>query len=148
MVTVILSVSLLLVSIGLAVEIGVASWNLRRAGRAMRNAERAEEDTRGLSEQVTALYRYAAKIARFLRVLYKRYSFFSDIEKELNEGLNVTDDTPIGEAEDRYNDLKKAMKIINLLRRFSDNSEFIAHLLQEIEDEDREKFKSGLQNEE
>jgi hypothetical protein len=63
-------------------------------------------------------------ISWLLNFLYKRYDFFADLEKEVNEGLKgVTGDTPIGEANAKYKDLKKALKFIRITVKASERME-------------------------
>jgi hypothetical protein len=131
MVTIILAFALLIALVGLGIEIGVASWNIRRANRYQRRESAAEHTTeraiskrQELSEQIQSLDEYASKISWLLNFLYKRYDKFSDLEKEVIEGLkNTSDDTSIRDAESNYNDLKRALKIIRITVRASDRME-------------------------
>jgi nitrous oxide reductase len=127
-VLIILAIALLAAVAGLAVEIGIASWNIRRADRYRRRAAAAEHTVerevsqrQELAGRMESLDEYASKVSWLLNFLYKRYDKFADLEKEVNEGLKgITGDTPIGEARDRYNDLKKALKIVRAIVRVSE----------------------------
>jgi chemotaxis regulatin CheY-phosphate phosphatase CheZ len=56
-----------------------------------------------------------------LNFLYGRYDKFADLEREVEEGLKgVTGDTSIGEADDKYEDLKKALKLIRVTVKASE----------------------------
>ena len=128
MVTIILAIALLIAIAGLAVEIGIASWNIRRANRYQRReaaaehtAEREVIHRQELAKQVESLDEYASKVSWLLNFLYKRYDKFADLEKELNEGQpDTSGDTPIGEADDKHQDLKRAMKIIRVTVKASE----------------------------
>jgi Lhr-like helicase len=125
---IILAIALLIAIAGLAVEIGIASWNIRRAGRYQRReaaaehtAERAVGQQQNLAERMKSLDEYALKISWLLNFLYKRYDKFSDLEKEVAEGLkDVADDTPVEEINAKYKDLEKAMKIIRVTVKASE----------------------------
>jgi hypothetical protein len=131
MATIILAVALLIAVMGLGVEIGVASWNIRRAGRyqrresaADRAAEQAASERQDMASLLESLDDYASKISWLLNFLYNRYNKFADLEAEVQEGLKgVTGDTPIGEANDKYKDLKKALKLIRVTVKASERME-------------------------
>jgi uncharacterized phage infection (PIP) family protein YhgE len=122
MLTVILSAALLLAIAGLGIEIGVASWSIRRANRYRRKAdaatygrEHAIDRRQRMAKKLESMDSYASGITWLLDFLYNRYDKFSDLEKEVEDGLNgVTGDTPAGEADGRYRDLKKALKLITV----------------------------------
>ncbi|MDR0645096.1 MAG: hypothetical protein LBG05_09395 [Treponema sp.] len=70
--------------------------------RAERTAERA------ICERLESLDDYASKISWLLNFLYNRYVKFSDLEMEVNGGLKgIAENASIGEAGDRYKDLKR-----------------------------------------
>jgi CBS domain containing-hemolysin-like protein len=131
MVVLILAVALLVALVGLFVEIGVASWNIRRANRyqrkesaAERTAERAVNERQDMAKRLESLDNYASKISWLLNFLYNRYIKFADLETEVPEGLKgVTGDTLIGEADAKYKDLKKALKIIRVTVKASERME-------------------------
>jgi hypothetical protein len=122
MITIILAIALLVSLAGLGVEIGIASWNIHRANKYQRRESTAERTSRqavserqGMEERLKFLDDYATKISWLLNFLYNRYDKFADLETEVQEGLKgVTGDTPIGEADDKYKDLKKALKLIHV----------------------------------
>jgi hypothetical protein len=128
MVTFILAIAVLVSIAGLVVEIGVASWNIRRASRYRRREAAAEyavaravEAQQDMAWRLEALDDYASKVSWLLNFLYNRYNKFADLEMEVQEGLKgVTGDTPIGEADDKYKDLKKALKIIRVTVKASE----------------------------
>jgi hypothetical protein len=121
MVTIILAIALLIAIAGLSVEIGVASWNIRRANRCQRResvVERASE--RVISERQDN--DYMSDTSWLLNFLYNRYGKFADLETEIQDGLKgVTEYTPIGEAAARYKDLKKALKLIGITVKASEH---------------------------
>jgi hypothetical protein len=131
MVTIILAIALLVALMGLGIEIGIASWNIRGSGRYRRgkaaaehSAEQAVALRKDMAKRLESLDRYAADISWLLNFLYKRYDFFADLEKEINEGLKgVTGDTPIGDADAKYKDLKKALKLVRVTVRASERME-------------------------
>jgi hypothetical protein len=158
MVIIILAVALLVALTGLGIEIGVASWNIRRAnkykGRELNadyTAARAVVRQQSLEKQLKSLDDYASKISWLLNFLYNRYGKFVDIEMEVRDGLiGVTEGTPIGEAEAKYKDLKKALKIIwvtvkasermgNLMNSITDQ---LNQIIEDFQDEEEEKVKS------
>jgi nitrous oxide reductase len=125
MVTIILAIALLVAIVGQAVEIGIASWNIRRASRYRRReasaehtAEQAVIQRQEMAGRVESLDEYASKISWLLKFLYKRYDKFADLEKEVNEGLKDVDgDTPLKELDAKYSDVKKALKIVRVTVR-------------------------------
>jgi hypothetical protein len=126
MVTIILAIALLVTLAGLVVEVGITSWNIHMTKRHRREkfiaewerdtgTKRAVNQQQELSDRLEFLDDYASKISWLLDFLYKRYDRFADLETEINDGLkDVTGDSPVGETDDRYNALKKAMKIIRV----------------------------------
>jgi hypothetical protein len=134
MVTIILAIALLVAIAGLAVEIGIASWNIRRAGRyqgrkalAEMTAEKAVEHQQEMAKKSASRDEYASEMFWLLCFLYGRYDKFIDLEKEVNEGLkNLDDTTPIEEVEQKYKDLKKALKIIRVTVKASERMDSIA----------------------
>jgi hypothetical protein len=122
MVTIILAIALLVSLMGLGIEIGIASWNIRRAGRyrcreaaAEHTAEQTVREHEELAGRMRSLDEYASKISWLLNFLYKRYDKFTDLEREVNDGpKDVTGDTPIGDIDAQYKDLKKALKTIRV----------------------------------
>jgi hypothetical protein len=151
MVTIILAVALLIALTGLSIEIGVAPWNIRRANRyqrresaAERTAERAVNERQDMAKRLESLAAYALNISWLLNFLYNRYDKFSDLEAEVREGLKgVTGDTPIGEADAKYKDLKEALKTIRVTVKASERMEnpmnSIASQLTQIMDDFRDK---------
>jgi hypothetical protein len=159
MVTIILAVTLLIALTGLGIEIGVASWNIHRA-KIYRCGERTAEYTarlavkkqQDMAKKLASLDEYTLKISWLLNFLYNRYDKFSDLEAEINEGLKgVTGDTPIGEAEVKYKDLKKALKIIRVTVKASERMEnlmnSITSQLSQIMDDFREEEKKKPESE-
>jgi len=131
MVTIILAIALLIALLGLGLEIGIASWSIRRAHQyrnresaALRTSEQAISERENIEERMKSLDNYAAKLSWLLNFLYNRYDKFTDLEKEVNEGLKeVSGDTPIGEADDKYTDLKKALNLIKITIRAPEQME-------------------------
>jgi hypothetical protein len=131
MVTIILATALLVAVAGLGVEIGIASWNIRRANRYRRGkasaelvAERAKNRRKEVEEHVNFMEEYSGELSWLLTFLYNRYNQFADLEDEINGGIKESDGgTPVGEADDRYKDLKRALKIIRITARASDRME-------------------------
>jgi hypothetical protein len=154
MITIILAIALLIALAGLGLEIGIASWSIRRANRYQRReaaaehtAERAVDQQQNMTDRMKSLDEYASKISWLLNFLYKRYDKFSDLEKEVAEGLkDVTGDTPVEEINAKYQDLKKAMKIIRVTAGISERMgnlmESIASqmdkIIEDFQDEDEE----------
>ena len=162
MVTSILTIALLILVTALAVEVGIASWSIRRANRYRQKKSIAEENTDSMTKQVETLTRkfraldkYAASISWLLKFLYHRYDKFSDIDKEIEEGVkDSTGQTPIVEMNEKYHDMKRAIKIAKITVRASDNIEGymntiatqIQSIIQELDvvndDDDGEKNES------
>jgi len=153
MVTILLIALLILVA-GLAVEIGIASWNIRRAGRYQRQRDAAESQVASMkdrvehtSEKFRSLDKYATDISWLLRFLYNRYDKFADIDKEIEEGVNETAETPISEANKRFQDMKRAIKIVKVTVRASEKIEGfmgsiatqITSIIRDLEEADDEK---------
>jgi hypothetical protein len=114
----ILAIAISVAIAGLAVEIGIASWTTYKAHMCQREKADMERTAEwAISQQMKSLDEYAW----LLNFLYKRYDKFTDLEKEINDGLkDVTGDIFIGEADDRYKDLKKALKIIQVTVKASE----------------------------
>jgi nitrous oxide reductase len=135
MVTFILAIAVLVSLTGLTIEIGITSWNIRRANKYQRRESAAEhtsaravEAQQDMAKRMEALDEYASKISWLLNFLYNRYDKFGDLEKEVQEGLKgVTGDTPIGEAEAKYKELKKALKIIRVTVKAFERMEDLAN---------------------
>jgi hypothetical protein len=157
MVTIILGVALLIALTGLGIEIGVASWSIHRVNRykgrelgADYTAARAVVRQQSLEKQLKSLDEYASKISWLLNFLYNRYGKFADIEMEVQDGLiGVTPDTPIGEADAKYKDLKKALKLIRVTVRASERMENLmnsitsqlSQIMEDFRDEEDEEKK-------
>jgi hypothetical protein len=157
MVSFILAIALLISLAGLGIEIGVASWSIRRANKhrgrkrsADYAAARAADRQRDLEKRLEFLDDYASKISWLLNFLYNRYDKFSDIEMEVQGGLKeITGDTPLGEADARYKDLKKALKLIRVTVRASGRMENLmdsiasqlSQIMEDFRDEEDEKKK-------
>jgi nitrous oxide reductase len=151
MVTIILAVALLVALTGLGFEIGVASWNIHRARRyrcgelvAKYTTHLAVNEQQDMAKKLATLDAYTSKISWLLNFLYNRYDKFNDLEMEVEEGLKgVTGDTPIGEAEAKYKDLKKALEIIRVTMNTSERMEnlinSITSQLSQIMDDFREE---------
>jgi hypothetical protein len=99
MVTIILAVALLVTLTGLGIEIGVASWNIRRASRYLRReaaaehtAARAVEARQDMAKRLEFLDDYASKISWLLNFLYNRYakSLFNIFSKFPTGCINET----------------------------------------------------------
>jgi hypothetical protein len=118
--TVILATALMIALFGLGFEIGIASWSIRRANRyrlkkssVERISEQAINERRRVEERMNFLDNYASDISWLLKFLYNRYNKFVDLETEFQEGLkNVGEDTSVEEAKKRYDELKRALKLI------------------------------------
>jgi peptidoglycan hydrolase CwlO-like protein len=157
MVTIILAIALLLALCGLGLEVGITSWSIRRASRYQRReaaaehtTERAVNERQDLAKRLESLDDYASKISWLLNFLYNRYDKFSDIETEVQGGLKeITGDTPLGEADARYKDLKKALKIIRVTVRASERMEDLmnsitsqlSQIMEDFRDEEDEEKK-------
>jgi nitrous oxide reductase len=156
MVTFILAVAFLVILTGLVIEIGIASWNIRRANRyqrresaAERTTERAISERQDMARRMESLDAYASKVSWLLNFLYNRYDKFTDLETEVQEGIkDASGDTPIGELDANYKDLKRALKIIRVTVKASERMETLmnsitSQLSQIMEDfrdkEDEEK---------
>jgi hypothetical protein len=148
---IILAIGLLLALSGLAVEIGVASWNIRRAGRyryraqiAERATERAVRFQKEAESETATLDTYASKISWLLGFLSKRYDSFSDIEKEVADGVKDVEGISIEDANEKFMELKKALKIIRATVRVSGQVEALVtsftsqagEILQSLKDDD------------
>ena len=109
---------------GLAVQIGVASWNIRRADRYRKQKDAAEKQAASskeladhIAEKFHGLDKYATNISWLLKFLFDRYNKFTDIEKEL------TEDKPDGVEDNYKKDLERAVKLIKITVRASDKVE-------------------------
>jgi hypothetical protein len=154
---IILAIALLVAVSGLAVEIGIASWNIRRAERylrgefaAKRSMERALARQKELGEQLDSLCEYASKASWLLGFLHKRYNNFADLEEEISAGpAGMDGDTSVGEADDTYRDLKKAMKIVRVTVKASKRMESIigqiGQVIRDLEEEEDDSKPAVLQ---
>jgi nitrous oxide reductase len=158
MVIIILAIVLLVALMGLGVEIGIVSWNIRRANRyqrresaAERTTERAIGERQDMAKRMESLDAYASKISWLLNFLYNRYDKFSDLETEVREGLkDVSGDVPIIELNAKYKDLKKALKLIRVTVRASERMENLVNsitsqlsqIMEDFRDEEDDKFES------
>jgi hypothetical protein len=158
MITIILAIALLVSLAGLGIEIGIASWNIRRASKYLRReaaaehtAARAVEDRQEMAKRLEFLDGYASKISWLLNFLYNRYDKFADLEREVQEGLKgVTGDTPIAEADAKYKELKRALKIIRVTVKAFERMEDLANsintqisqIIEDFRDEEEEEQKS------
>jgi hypothetical protein len=152
MITIILAISLLVALMGMGIKIGVASWNIRRASRYRRGELAAKytmnlavNEQQDMAKKLASLDEYASKISWLLNFLYNRYDKFADIEMEVQDGLiGVTPDTPIREADAKYKDLKKALKLIRVTVRVSERMEnlmnSITSQLSQIMEDFREEY--------
>jgi len=146
----------------LAVEIGIASWNIHRANRYRQRKERAEtfaevkkEEVERITDKFRTLDKYATDISWLLSFLYGRYNNFSDISEELEKGVpKQTDDgsAPVSEVDRKYQDLKQAEKIIKrtvgVYNKIEGMMTSVASLLSSIaqdleEEEDEEDEEDG-----
>jgi hypothetical protein len=158
MVAIILAIALLVALTGLGVEIGIASWSIRRAKRYQRresSAERTMEQAIGerqdMARRMESLDAYASKVSWLLNFLYNRYDKFVDLETEVREGLkDASGDTPIIELDAKYKDLRKALKIIRVTVRASERMEILmnsitsqlSQIREDFQDEEEENFES------
>jgi hypothetical protein len=111
-------------------------------------AERAINEWQDMAKWIESLDDYASKISWLLNFLYNRYNKFADLETEVQEGLKgMTGDTPIGEADDKYRDLKRALRIIRVTMKASERMKSlmnltttqISQLIEDFRDEEDEK---------
>jgi hypothetical protein len=94
-----------------------------------------------MAKRMEALDSYASNISWLLNFLYHRYDKFADLEAEVNEGLRgVTGDTPIGEADAKYKDLKKASKLIRVTVKASERMENLMNSIVSQLNQIREDF--------
>jgi DNA-binding PadR family transcriptional regulator len=159
MAVIILAIALLIALVGLGVEIGIASWSIRRAGRHRRKESAARDiakesmrDRDRASDRAEALDNYASRISWLLRFLYNRYNKFADLEAEVQDGLkDVSDESLAQEAKEKFEDLKKALKIIQITAKASEHienlmdslSSQINQIREDLRDEDEEKSESS-----
>jgi nitrous oxide reductase len=129
-----LTAALLIATIGLGIEISIASWSIHRANRYRRSASAAERTLEkelckrdAVEKRMESLDDYASKISWLLKFLYDRYNKFADLENEVQEGLkDVSGDNPVGELDAKYKDLKKALKTIRVTVKASERMENLA----------------------
>lgn len=155
MAIIILSVVILFLMACLAVEIGIASWNIRRAKRYYSQKNQAENRVESMKEEVeeanslkNSLDRYATDISWLLKFLYGRYDKFVDIEKEILEGLK-DNDAPVSESNQKYLDLRRALKIIKVTASASEKvdalmgsiADQIKSIIEDLETGDEDKPK-------
>jgi phage-related minor tail protein len=156
MVTIILAIALLVSLMGLGIEIGIVSWNIRRASKYQRRESAAEhtsaravEARQDMAKRMEALDEYASKISWLLNFLYNRYDKFADLEKEIQEGLKgVTGDTPVGEADAKYKELKRALKIIRVTVKAFERMENLVNSINVQLSQIMEDFRDEEENEE
>jgi hypothetical protein len=104
---------------GLGVEIGIASWNIRRANKYRRReygAEQAREQAAdalcNMERRLECLDDYASKVSQVLSLLVSCYKRSLNFEKEAN----------LGKADAEFKKLKEALGHIPVLVE-TDNSE-------------------------
>ena len=152
---IILLITLLILVAGLAVEIGITSWSIRRASRYQRQKDAAEDQVTSMKERVEhtsekfrSLDKYATDISWLLSFLYNRYDKFSDIDKEIEEGVDKTGETSIPEEDNkRLQNLKRAIKIVKVTVRASEKIDGflnsiatqITSIIRDLEADDEEK---------
>jgi len=128
MVTILLLIVLPLLVAALTVEVGITSWNIRRANRYQRQrdaakdrADSTKEQVEHITEKFRSLDRYATDVSWLLNFLYNRYDKFKDIDEELNKGVkDLTGETCLEEADKKFQDMKRALKILKVTARASD----------------------------
>jgi hypothetical protein len=78
--------------------------------------------------------------------IYDRYDKFADLEVEARESLrSVTEDTPIGEADD--NDLKKALKIVRATVKASERMQNLVNSVTDQTSQIMEDFRDEKKEE-
>ena len=109
----ILAIAMIILALGLGFQIGIASWQIRRANRYKRATRRLEGAYEHLKDKFGSLDKYATDISWLLDFLYSRYSRFEDIENELTRDS----EEPIENLDDK----KKALRLIKITVRAADN---------------------------
>jgi hypothetical protein len=74
-----------------------------------------------MEERLESLDEYASETSWLLKFLYNRYDKFSDLETEVLEGCSRR--SPVGEADERDKDLKRALKLIRVTMKASGRTE-------------------------
>jgi len=142
-------------TVGLVIEIGIASWNIRRAKRYLLQKESAKAQYEHIVQKYRAMDRYASDISWLLRFLYGRYAKFTDITAELEKGVSVqSDGVAVSEVDANYQDLKRADKILKVTIRAYDKidgvmmsiASQISSILDDLSD-DEEDDKGGERTE-
>ena len=160
--TVILSVALLVAIVALAVEIGIASWNIRRAGRykqsrniAEAKAELLQKRADHTNEKFQLLDKFTTDIAWLVKFLYSRYEKFEDIFQEVDKGIDATGETPINEINKKYTDLVRAARLVKVNIRASEKiDDFMASIatqihsiIRDLEEDDESETESASETE-
>ena len=131
MVVTVLAIVLLFVLTALVLQIGIASWNIRRANRYRQQRDIHQDQVNSMKkrmehtgEKFQELDKYATDISWLLKFLHDRYDGFTDLDKEIAEGIK---EGVSGEAVDktnkRYTDLLRAVKILKVTVRASEKIE-------------------------
>jgi hypothetical protein len=108
MVTIIFAAALLVALTGLGIEIGIASWSIRRAGGYRRKLSSAMNALEQMSNpRSESLDGRESSISWLLNFLYHRYARFSDLEEEIDGGSGDASGGGPGRA-----DLERALDII------------------------------------
>jgi hypothetical protein len=101
-----------------------------------------------VKERLESLDDYASKISWLLYFLYNRYDKFADLETEIQEGLSgVTGDTSIGEADAKYKDLKKALRLVRVTVKASERMEHLVSSINAQLSQIREDFQDEKEEE-
>ena len=117
---------------GLAVETGIATWSIRRASMYKAKkiiAESQVEDMKRKVEHTTEKFqmldRYATEISWLLKYLYNRYGKFTDIEKDVKDGIKsiARPEDKVEETNKRYTDLVRAAKLMKVTVRATEKVE-------------------------
>ena len=126
MVTIIMGIIMLVILAALVVEIGIASWNIRRANRYRTKSNIAEnqaESMRGQVEHIKEKYRnldkYSTDISWLLKFLYNRHDKFDDLDRDIEE-YNKDREALSNEEVKKLDDLKRAQKLVKVTVRASD----------------------------
>ena len=162
MVVFILVLALLILIAALAVEVGVASWNIRRAGRYRRQKDVAERQSEAMknrleltNERFRSLDKYATDISWLLKFLHTRYDKFSDIDAEIAKGVCKGEMTGASsEASKNYSDLVSAVRLLKITIRASEKMDGlmtsiatqIGSIIQDLEGEDEPKQETPSEN--
>jgi len=128
MVVMVMLVIFIIVVVALGVEVCITSWSISRASSYKRQKLIAEEQSNSLKQQVESitnkfrcLDEYATKISWLLAFLNNRYGKFADIDTELEKGIQPDDgSTAVSEMNQKYQDLKRAVKILKTTIRVYD----------------------------